>query len=101
MAAVSFQHIGYVTGIAPGLTHHWWWNNAADERVWSLSVDASIPLMTAFPGAVAKVEITRVEYRENYHGGGSSGFEREIHWWIKNTGTTQANYAIHMATIRE
>lgn len=101
MAQVIFHHLASLTGISPGVIHHWWWNNAADERVWSFSVDARIPLQTSYPGAVAKVEITRVEYRENFHGGGLEGFEREIHWWVKNTGTIQADYLIHMANIGE
>jgi hypothetical protein len=101
MAVVSFHHVGWLTGISPGATHHWWWNNAPGERVWSISVDAMLPLRMAYPGAAAKVEVTRIESRENYHGGGSSGFEREVHWWVKNTGTLQADYLIHMATVRE
>jgi hypothetical protein len=101
MAQVTFQHLGYTTEIAPGATHHWWWNNAGDERVWTFSVDASIPLnIPPQVGASARVEVTRVEYRQNYSGG-TAGFEREIHYWVKNVGDITANYAIHMATIRE
>jgi hypothetical protein len=44
-------------------------------------------------------EITRVEYREIYNGPGDR--EKEIHYWIKNTGSVKADYALHMATIRE
>ena len=98
MAKVTFQHIGSMSNISPGSTHHWWWNNAPDERVWSISVDPNIPLRTAFPGSVAKLEVTRVEYRQNYNG---QAFEREIHFWVKNTGSIGSNYLIHMATIRE
>ena len=47
----------------------------------------------------ARLEITHVEYREVYNGPGN--LEKEIHWWIKNTGTIDASYAIHMATIRD
>lgn len=102
MAQVSFHHLGYVTPIAPGVTHHWWWNNAADQRVWSFSVDASIPLDTPpQPNSSARVEVTRVEYRQNYSGGGPSSFEREIHFWVKNTGNITANYAVHMATVSD
>jgi hypothetical protein len=99
MASVSFQHIGYTTGIAPGATHHWTWNNAADMRVWTFSVDASVSLkIPPAPGATARCEVTKVEYRQVYNG---SSFEREIHFWVKNVGTVDADYAIHMATVRE
>ncbi len=99
MPTVSFTHLGQVTAINPGTTHHWWWNNAPAERVWAFSVDAMIPLtIPPSPGDSARVEVTRVEYRENYDG---SRFEKEIHFWIKNTGAKSAKYAIHMATIRE
>ncbi len=98
MATVTFQHLATVTSISPGVTHHWWWNNAPDERVWSFSVDSRIPLKFAFPNSSARVEVTRVEYRQNYEGG---KFEREIHFWVKNTGKGEAHYLIHMATIRE
>ena len=102
MAQVTFQHVGFTTTIAPGVTHHWTWNNAPAERVWSFSVDASIPLdIPPQVGASAQVEVTRVEYRQNYSGGGSAGFEREIQFWVKNVGLITANYAVHMATIRE
>lgn len=102
MAQVTFSHLGYTTTISPGATHHWWWNNAPSERVWTFSVDASVPLdIPPQPNTSAMVEVTRVEYRQNYYGGGSSGFEREVHFWVKNTGTITANYAIHMATILE
>ena len=50
-------------------------------------------------GTSARLEITHVEYREVYNG--PANLEKEIHWWIKNTGTVDASYAIHMATIRD
>ena len=40
-----------------------------------------------------------VEYRENYKGG--SSLEKEVHFWIKNTGTSTANFAVHMAEVQE
>lgn len=96
MATVSFTHVGYITSINPGATLHWWWNNAADERVRSFSVDSMVP-SPFIPGTV-QVEITRVEYRQIYNG---SSFEREVHFWIKNTGSVKADFAVHMATIAE
>ena len=100
MASVSFTHISYITAIEPGDTHHVSWNNAAAQRVRAFSVDAMLSL-TIPPalGAAARVEITHVEYREVNNGSGN--LEKEIHWWIKNTGTTDASYALHMATIKE
>jgi hypothetical protein len=98
MAQVTFQHL--VSGaLGPGATHSWTWNNASEERVRAFSVDAEVPPLTGFPGATAKVEITRVEYRQNFNGPGDT--EQEIRFWVKNTGTMAANYYVHMATIRE
>jgi hypothetical protein len=100
MASVTFAHIGFITAIEPGDTHHVSWNNAVAQRVWAFSVDAMLSLkIPPAVGASARVEITRVEHREINNGSGD--LEKEIHWWIKNTGTTDASYAIHMATIRE
>ena len=96
MASVSFSHIGYITAIEPGETHHVSWNNAAAQRVWAFSVDTMI---TPKNLPSARIEITKVEYREVNNGSGD--LEKEIHWWIKNTGTFDASYAIHMATIKE
>ena len=98
MAQVTFRHLGSGT-LAPGATHHWWWNNAGTERVWAFSVDAEVNPMTGYPGAVAKVELTKVEYRQNFNSPGDT--EQEIHHWVKNTGTIQATYYVHMAEIRE
>ena len=71
MAGVTFSHIGYITAIEPGDTHHVSWNNAAAQRVWAFSVDAMLSL-TIPPaiGASARVEILRVEYREVHNGSG-------------------------------
>jgi hypothetical protein len=99
MASVSFSHVGFIKSISPGVTQHYWWNNAADQRVWAFSVDAIVPSSVVIPGSTACVEITRVEYREIHNGGGDR--EKEIHYWIKNTGTVKADYALHMATIKE
>ena len=96
MATVAFSHVGYITSIGPGATLHWWWNNAPSERVWTVSADAIVPF--PFIPSTAKVEITRVEYRETYDG---SKFEKEIHFWIKNTGSVTANFAVHISSIRE
>jgi hypothetical protein len=100
MASIAFYHVGYITSIAPNVTQHWWWNNAAAQRVWSFSVDAMVPLSPPpIPGATAKIQITEVEYREIYSGGQS--FEKEVHFWIKNTGSISANFAVHMAVVQE
>ena len=94
MPKITFDHLGYVTEIGAGATHHLSWNNAPAQRVWSFSVDAHV--MPPFVDTPAQVEVTRVEYRQTSFNG-----EREIHFWIKNTGSFKASYAIHMATIRE
>lgn len=100
MATVSFFHVGYVTSIAPSATLHWWWNNAPAERVYTFSVDAMVPLSPPpVPGASARIQVTPVEYRENY--GGGQSFEKEVHFWIKNTGSITANFAVHMVQVQE
>ena len=99
MASVSFIHVGNITSITPGSTHHWTWNNAPAQRVWAISVDSMVPLnIPPSPGATAKLQVTSVEYREIYDG---RGFEKEIHFWVKNTGSINANYAVHMAMIQQ
>jgi len=99
MATISFVHVGYITSISPGVIHHWWWNNAPAQRVWALSVDAMVPLPAQL--SPAQLQITNIEYRENLVGGTPLSFEKEIHFWIKNTGQFSANYAVHMAVIQE
>ena len=99
MPTVYFFHVGYVTSISPGATHHVWWNNAPAQRVYAFSVDAMVSLtIPPQPGATAMVQITSVEYREIYNG---SSFEKEVHVWIKNTGSITANYALHMTQVKE
>jgi len=97
MATVTFSHLGSTYTIGPGVTHHWVWNNAPDERVWHFSVDPHLPLYLAYPGAIARVEVTKVENRHRRH---SNSWEREIHFWVKNTGDIQTDYLIHMSTVR-
>ena len=99
MASVTFVNVGNMTTLQPNATTHWKWNNAPDEGVWAISVDPYVPLGIAYPKAQARVEVTRVEYRHIYHG--KDKFEREIHFWFKNTGTIQADCLVHMALIRQ
>jgi hypothetical protein len=100
MATVSFFHVGNVTSIPAGSTHHWVWNNAPAQRVWAFSVDAMVPInIPPQVGATAMLQVTSVEYREIYNGG--SSFEKEVHFWIKNTGSISANYAIHMTEVSQ
>jgi len=50
-------------------------------------------------GSSAMLQVTAIEYREDYKGG--NNFEKEIHFWIKNTGTITANFAVHMSMVSE
>ena len=85
--------------LEPGETHHWLWYNAPEKRVWSFSVDVSIPkYITLFGSSTLKVEVTRVEYRFLWNGFDKPS-KREIHYWIKNTGDLPANYFTNMAII--
>lgn len=100
MATVSLIHVGNITSISPGTTHHWWWNNAPTQRVWGVSVDAMVPLnIPPQLGATAQLQVTSVEYRQIYNGG--SSLENEVHFWIKNTGSITANYAVHLSSVQE
>ena len=99
MASVSFFHVGSTTSIAPGVTLHWWWNNAPTQRVFAFSVDTIMSLtIPPQPGSAATIEITRVEYWDKYN---SPSFEKEVHFWIKNTGTIAASFNVHMAQISD
>jgi hypothetical protein len=100
MPQIGFHHLGQGQ-LSPGDTTHWWWNNAGRQKVWSFSADAEVPLIWTFPGAQAKIEIMKVEYRQNFNGPKASDTEQEIHLWLKNTGTVHANYYIHMSVIAD
>ena len=63
--------------VAAGATAHGWWNNATAE-MYRLS---AWPKVAA--GISASAEITQI--RSIVHGNPS---ERELHFWVKNTGTT-------------
>ena len=63
--------------VAAGATAHGWWNNATAE-MYRLS---AWPEVAA--GISASAEITQI--RSIVHGNPS---ERELHFWVKNTGTT-------------
>ncbi len=100
MPQIGFHHLGQGK-LSPGDTVHWWWNNAGRQKVWAFSADAEVPLIFAFSGAKAKLQITQVEYRQNFNGPGSDDTEQEIHLWLKNTGPVHANYYLHMSTVKE
>jgi hypothetical protein len=77
------QKLGTLTQVAPGATAHSWWNNANAE-VYSLQ---AWPIVA--PGVSASAEITKISYV--VHGSPS---ERELHYWVKNTGSTPIDIAI-------
>jgi hypothetical protein len=83
MPASGGQKLTTLTQVAPGATVSSKWNNANAE-VYSLHV---WPVVT--PGANASAEITKISYV--VHGNPS---ERELHYSVKNTGTTQADIAV-------
>src|SRR6266542_566956 len=65
------------TKVAPNATVHSWWNNANAE-VYRLNAWPKVA-----PGVAASAEIT--ETSSVVHGSPS---ERELHFYVKNTGTT-------------
>ena len=71
MPQIGFHHLGQGK-LSPGDTVHWKWNNAGRQKVWAFSADAEVQLMFAFSGAVARIEITKVEYRQNFTGPSAS-----------------------------
>lgn len=98
MADILFVEVGFVHSIAPGDIHHWVWHNAPMLRVWAFSVDAFlVPLPLPAPGDSARIQIPTVEYRETFNG----RFEHQVHFWVKNTGTVDADYFIRMTEVRE
>lgn len=96
MAGVAVQNIGSGQ-IKPGETHHWWWNNAPDGRVWWFSVDVRSPkYQILFAPYTMQVEVSRVEYRNHFVS--QADQEREIHVWVKNNSDTwEAVYDLRMA----
>lgn len=76
MSQAAFKVLTF-TNIQPGATAHAWWNNANGE-VYRLN---AWPKVT--PGVAASAEITKISSR--VHGNPS---ERELHFDVKNTGTT-------------
>jgi hypothetical protein len=74
---------GTFTQVAPGATVSSKWNNANAE-VYSLQVWPVVP-----SGVDASAEVTKIKYV--VHGNPS---ERELHYWVKNTGTTPVDIAV-------
>jgi hypothetical protein len=99
MAGVAVQYLG--AGFLPvGMTHHWWWNNAVAELVWSFSVDVHPwKYIALFAPATMKVEVTRVEYHLRFES--QEVQEREVHCWVKNTGDHNTNYELRMSIAGE
>jgi hypothetical protein len=97
MPSITFYHLasGY---LPPNETHGYTWNNIGSETVRAFSVDPQLPLALTFNGASARVEITRVQYRENQVG---TDFKRQVAYWVKNTGTIASEYKVHMAVIKQ
>jgi hypothetical protein len=78
MAASGGLKLGTLTQVAPGATVFRIWNNANAE-VYSLH---AWPVVAA--GVDSSAEITKISFV--VHGNPS---ERELHYWVKNTGATQ------------
>jgi hypothetical protein len=80
MATSGGLKFGTLTQVAPGATEHYHWNNA-NKNVYSLHAWPVVPA-----GVDASAEITRISFV--VHGNPS---ERELHYWVKNTGTAQVD----------
>jgi hypothetical protein len=77
MATSGGQKFVRLTDVAPGATVGRKWNNANAE-VYSLQAWPVVPA-----GVSASAEITKTSFV--VHGNPS---ERELHYWVKNTGTS-------------
>jgi hypothetical protein len=77
MATSGGQRLTTLTQVAPGATVKRIWNNAVAE-VYSLHVWPVAPA-----GVSASAEIAKISFI--VHGNPS---ERELHYWVKNTGTS-------------
>ena len=83
MATSGGQKLVTLSQVAPGATVGSHWNNANAE-VYNLH---AWPVVGA--GVDASAEITKTSFV--VHGNPS---ERELHFWVKNTGTTQVDIAV-------
>jgi hypothetical protein len=83
MATSGGQKLVTLSQVAPGATVGSKWNNANAE-VYSLH---AWPVVSA--GVNASAEIAKTSFV--VHGNPS---ERELHFWVKNTGTTQVDIAV-------
>jgi hypothetical protein len=83
MATSGGQKFVTLSQVAPGATVGSKWNNANAE-VYNLH---AWPVVSA--GVDASAEITKSSFV--VHGNPS---ERELHFWVKNTGTTQVDIAV-------
>lgn len=97
MASVSYYDLVTVANINPGATHHWKWNNAPQNRVWSASLDVWRAKYVS--SGTPRMVVTKIEYRSLY--GGPTLSEREVHFWVKNTGNVNANYRLNAVSIRK
>lgn len=97
MANVLYQEVVIGTNLYPGATHHWVWNNAPAQRVWSASLD--VWRAKYFLSGNPRMEVTRIEYVSLFEDFKTQPSEMEIHFYVKNTGTVGANYRLNMAVV--
>lgn len=83
MATSGGQKLGTLSQVAPGATVGRKWNNANAE-VYSLNAWPVVP-----SGTGASAEITQIRFV--VHGNPS---ERELHYWVKNTGSAAVDIAV-------
>ena len=83
MATSGGQKLSTLTQVAAGATVQKVWNNANAE-VYSAHAWPIVP-----PGVDGSAEVTKTRFV--VHGNPS---ERELHFWVKNTGTTTIDIAV-------
>ena len=106
MGTVSATTISSGNTLDPGKETHRWWNNATDDPVlvevfpqWSGDPSKSVEF-------VAELEVTR-QWRKRIAkdtGTGSLGtkvaYESEIHYVVKNHGSSKATFAVRLVTFK-
>jgi hypothetical protein len=83
MSTSGGQKLGTLPQVAPGATVESVWKNA-DSEVYSLHAWPA-----ASPGVSASAEITRTSFVVQ-----GNPQKRELHFWVKNTGTTPVDITV-------
>ncbi len=98
MATTKIIKIDTVLSLDPGKSTHRKWNNASpEEAVWSAN---AMPIVKTLEAQQMELEVTRLWRKLIVTGsGGSVTTESEIHYVVKNVGTTKAHFIVFLCVI--